>query len=415
MRVAGCDVSRGYAVFFVMTTFPDSPKSHSLKKGSFEICTDGYKITCDQEGVNLLESLNLDMILLEPTGFWYSDFWRFHGKRLGIKMYWVSHQSLCSTRSNLKFKNKDDLIDAFCLGYKWYDPANWDNGAFTDYIKTFDVESLDNVRRAFLDYRILDKRKNSIINILRQRLNSEYPEIAQRDFEYLTVKGYYSVIDHILGNFVNPRIPKASAGTGLTDDSREFAQDIKDLFARLDRKKCLLELSMSAETFSPYLTVFDRCGFGTTVKAAFLLQCYPFERFLINGKIDKRRGRDHSLRQFQAYCGLSFTYEASGDTSAKQGKVKRKWHGSRIVRSLLFAWVGRAICCNKFVPSSSLKAYFRKCWLEPRERQIGTDNKGQPILRQLPSFQELGQDGKIRLCFQITRNLYYELKRELGF
>jgi hypothetical protein len=49
-----------------------------------------------------------------------------------------------------------------------------------------------------------------------------------------------------------------------------------------------------------------------------------------NGKMQKR---DRSLRSFQAYMGLSYSLKQSGDQKTK------KFHGSTLVRSHLYAWL----------------------------------------------------------------------------
>ena len=51
-----------------------------------------------------------------------------------------------------------------------------------------------------------------------------------------------------------------------------------------------------------------------------------------NGKLQKR---DRSLRKFQAFMGLAYSYKQSGD------KASRKFHGSTLIRSHLYAW---AVC-----------------------------------------------------------------------
>jgi hypothetical protein len=61
----------------------------------------------------------------------------------------------------------------------------------------------------------LDKNKNSLINQLRQRLCCEYPEIAERDFDYIGVNGFNPTLGHIARLKNNPRI-KATAGTGIS-------------------------------------------------------------------------------------------------------------------------------------------------------------------------------------------------------
>jgi hypothetical protein len=57
-----------------------------------------------------------------------------------------------------------------------------------------------------------------------------------------------------------------------------------------------------------------------------LLHCYPIDRFLLKGKPYFRGDHDISLRRFQAYLGLAYSYEISGDSSAVNTgqKVEKK-------------------------------------------------------------------------------------------
>ena len=52
-------------------------------------------------------------------------------------------------------------------------------------------------------------------------------------------------------------------------------------------------------------------------------------------RADWRASPDRSLRKFQAYLGLSYSYSQSGD------KKTRQFHGSTLVRSHLYVWAGK--------------------------------------------------------------------------
>lgn len=142
--------------------------------------------------------------------------------------------------------------------------------------------------------------------------------------------------------------------------------------------------------------MFDKFRFGTSCRAILLIHLFPIDRFLIDGKpwieYEPSRGklqkRDRSLRKFQAYLGLSFSYEISGDSK------KRKFHGSSLVRSHLYAW---AVC------------------LVTRKGNIIGGDIGQSLGDR---YQELnktvkGKDSLIRILFKTTRMLFYELVNEM--
>jgi hypothetical protein len=68
---------------------------------------------------------------------------------------------------------------------------------------------------------------------------------------------------------------------------------------------------------------------------------------LVKGKPYFRSDHHISLRKFQAYLGLAYRYQISGDTAAKQDKVKKSWKGSDLVRYHLFAQALVTIGLNK--------------------------------------------------------------------
>jgi hypothetical protein len=128
-----------------------------------------------------------------------------------------------------------------------------------------------------------------------------------------------------------------------------------------------------------------------------LYHCYPFERFLINGKpwiereenkFGKLQKRDRSLRKFQAYLGLSYSYRASGE------KKSRKFHGSSLVRSHLYVWAVCMIAPSNYRIKSDIGVQLSDRYIELR-----TTVKG--------------KDALIRILFKATRMLFYELLNEL--
>ena len=137
----------------------------------------------------------------------------------------------------------------------------------------------------------------------------------------------------------------------------------------------------------------QRGSYGFTNKrdeedALCLAATYFDDRFIDeNGKIQKR---DRSLRKFQAFLGLSYSYKQSGD------KKSRKFHGSSIARAHLYAW---AVCM--VAPSKN-----------------GNKINGEIGNQLSDRYQELrqsvkGKDSLIRILFKATRMLYYELLDEL--
>jgi hypothetical protein len=137
--------------------------------------------------------------------------------------------------------------------------------------------------------------------------------------------------------------------------------------------------------------------------ALLLFNLYPFEKFLVFGKpwveyersnpkglasaSGKLQKRDRSLRKFQAFCGLSYSYKQSGD------KVKRKFHGNSMIRSHLYIWAVCVLSRTKNIKHNQLTQELSDRFTELRS-----------ILK--------GKDALTRILFKLTRMLFYELVKE---
>ncbi|GEA28845.1 hypothetical protein MiAbW_03426 [Microcystis aeruginosa NIES-4325] len=420
-RILGIDVSRNWAIVVLLCEFPSvSPlqysknigepiKGYSRIKGNTQLNEIAYKLECNAEAIEIVKSLEVDAIILEPTGYWYASFWVNCAKKLGLDIYWISHQQTKINRQHyFKTKNKDDYLDALTIALTYFDKSGLDDLGNPPILNNYDHDSIDLLRLTFHEREQLDKNKNSLINQLRQRLCCEFPEIAQKDFEYIGVNGHNPTLGHIAGLKKNSRI-KDTAGTGIKEYSRLLACDIITYQSRILVKEQELREILGLSHFKPYCQVFDQFLFGTVTQSLLLLHCYPIERFLVNGKRYFRSNHDISLRKFQAYLGLSYSYQISGDTSAKQNKVKKSWKGSDLVRSHLYAHAMVTICPNK-PAKTEIIAKLKNSWLNPRSHSYFTQNEktGQKtkVTQELPSFKALGKDGLCRLLFYETRLLY---------
>jgi hypothetical protein len=73
--------------------------------------------------------------------------------------------------------------------------------------------------------------------------------------------------------------------------------------------------------------------------------------------------------RYQAYLGLGYTYAKSGDTSHQSGRVKKSWHGSKLTRSDLYAWLLSNPCkVNRFAPKTDTRRRLKDVRVEERER-----------------------------------------------
>ncbi len=401
MRIIGLDVGRGSAVLCCLSEFPSNILQHYrlLRKDR-----QFYKVNCDRAGADLLLSLQPDGIVLEPSGHWYSQFWVTLAKHHNIAIYWVSHTDLYCARGEYGFKNKRDAEDSLSLAATFFDKSFINEKGEKRYLNYYQNELVVNMRELFLAKEQLQKLRTNLIAQLRQRLSYELPELATSALKISEVKGYTPMIYWLAHDKPNTRydkIHKLSIGQDLnikiSDYTRNHAKLIHEIELRYFNYLKLLEQAVSNSNFDAYNRVFDRFNFGISCRALLLFNIYPFDKFLHDGKpliereynnSDRLQKRDRSLRKFQAFLGMSYSFADSGKKSMK------KFHGSSIVRSHLYGWA--------------------VCMVAPNSNRISSQ-----VGKQLSDrYQELrktvkGKDALIRILFKATRLLYCELVKEL--
>ena len=401
MRIIGLDVGRGSAVLCCLTEFPSNILQHYRKLRREKKI---YRVNCDRAGAEKLLSLQPDGIVLEPSGHWYSQFWVSLAKHHSIDIYWVSHTDLYCARGEYGFKNKRDSEDALSLAATFFDSSFVNIRGQKRYLNYYQNELVTNLRELFLAKEQLQKLRTNLITQLRQRLNYELPEIATSKMTISDTKGYTPIIYWLAYDNPNVRydkVHKLSIAQDLkikiSDYTRNHARILHDIELRYTNHLESLVDVVKHDNFEPYNRVFDRFSFGLSTRAVLLYNIYPFDKFLFDGKpliereyglSDKLQKRDRSLRKFQAFLGMSYSYSDSGSKSTK------KFHGSAMVRSHLYAWA--------------------VCLVAPKDRRIPSE-----VGKQLSDrYQELrktvkGKDALIRILFKATRLLYCELVKDL--
>ena len=404
MNIIGLDIGRGSAVACLLDSFPANIKQHykTLKRNK-----EFYKLTTDRAGLEKFLALKPDAIILEPSGHWYSHFWVNIAQRNNIDIYWVGHSDLKHQRGSYQFTNKRDEEDALCLAATYFDERfkdEHDNKRFLKYYYAQN-EAITKLREVFLKKEQLTKLRSGLVSQLRQRLAYEFPEIVKHKMEISEVRGFTPIIGWLAGSHQAQRYANKYAqsvvhelGIEFSDFTRSHCQMIVKIETRISKCYDYLEEALHNPDFEPYLRVFEKFGFGLDNKVLLLYQIFPFEKFLVNNKAwieyDESKGklqkRDRSLRKFQAFMGLSYSYEQSGD------KIKRKFHGSTMIRSHLYAWA--------------------VCMVAPKKN--GRRIEGEIGEKLCDRFQELrvnvkGKDSLTRIVFKATRMLFYELLNEL--
>lgn len=362
-----------------------------------------YKVLCDRHGVDKLLSLNPTGIVLEPTGHWYSQFWVTLAQKHSIAIYWVGHNDLDKVRGSYGFTNKRDEEDALCLACCYFDDRFVDIHGQKRFLNLTHNQAITRVRELFHQKEQLQKLRTNLVSQLRQRLSYEFPESSRHTMKISSVRGYTPIVYWLATGTKNTRYDnkyKQSIARvidiKISDFTRAHATTIIDLEKRITKTIKLIEIAIAANQFKQYNAVFDKFGFGTTCRALLLFNLYPFDKFLVNGKPwveyessnGKLQKRDRSLRKFQAFMGLSYSYKQSGD------KIKRKFYGNGTIRSHLYIFVTATITITKHIKHHGLKKE-----LSDRYQELRISVKG--------------KDAITRVLFKLTRMLFYELVKEI--
>lgn len=401
MKIGGLDVGRGSAVLCCLEAIPSNIK-RSFKQ--FKADKAFLKLNTDTLGLTKFLSLGLDGIVLEPTGYWYSAFWVIAAKKHGINIYWISHTDLDKLRGSYGFTNKRDEEDSLCLAASYFDPNFVDDHDKKRYLNYYNHDLSSLVREFFHEKEQLQKLRSALIAQLRQRLAREFPEMAVATLEISKIRGFTPFIGWLAGNHLSTQIENKyklsvvhDLDIAIGSYTKDHALTIFSLEKRITDHKSKLEyLLFNTPEFKSYNQVFNRFKLGLDCQILLLYHCYPLDKFLVggvpwverelnsNGKLQKR---DRSLRKFQAYLGLSYSYRQSGDFKS------RSFHGSSIARSHLYVWAVCVIAVNRSTDNQIVRG------LRERYQELRVNVKG--------------KDALIRILFKMTRLLFYELVREL--
>lgn len=440
--ILGLDVGRGFAVGIFLNEFPKNMKRyHSQHRRDFIKLKPVYKLSKKHiekgfKDFNYLERhLPIDGIILEPTGMWYSSIWVAWARRHNIRVYWVGHADLSKSRGHYGFPNKNDETDALTLAALYFDPTWIDDFDRKKWLSFYVKEALV-IRRLYLDIVQCEKVRTANVNQNRQRLHLEFPDAADQRINKSEKLGYspfwaWLADKHSYSRVVNKYNLSSSKRLGIPISplTRLKANHIVDLEKIISENLTQLAnyINESPE-FHNYLKVFKKFSFGFDNQILLLIQSYPFNKFLIEGKawiewieneIDgkwKRKKANRSLRQFQAYMGLSYTYEQSGD------KNKKKFYGSGMCRSKLFMWCTDVVLVDFKTTYESLinDKKLTDDEIDDEEFMINHPNIkgdiGNAIAKKCLKIYRAGVRGndiQTRLLFFVTRLLFNELLKQL--
>ncbi len=403
MNIIGLDVGRGSAVAFALDFYPANAKQYFTRNRQNIL-----RLSSDEKSVNKLLLIAPSAIVLEPTGSWYSAFWAKVAQYHNITLCWVGHSDLAAKRKSYGFLNKRDDEDAFCLAMTYFDPTFIDTHGRKRFLSWYDCDRINEIRNNFFDLEQLDKLRTAFVNQLRQRLSFEFPEAQKRVLRQSNKLGYSPFIGWLAEVHSYTRVENnyknsiaRTLGIDISKYTRAHATAIINLELRANAIENWLDREIDKCEYQPYLKVFEKFGFGTRLSTLLLIQIYPLDKFLIDGKpwLEEEIGsngklqlRYRSLRSFQLYLGLGYKWIQSGE------KIIRVLSGSSICRSHLYMW-----CFDRIAPSGNRRL----------QTKVG-QNLGEKYdkLRR-GEVKIAGKDAMIRVLYKATRMLFEELCREL--
>jgi hypothetical protein len=438
MRILGFDIGAAFCAGYLLDSdhekpepaYPDWYRKHG-RANTYKLKSRGGKGGGDKayslkDAIGLLEALEPDVIVMEPTGVWYSALWAKIAEHLKIEIKWIGHADLAGNRSHYGFRDKDDNTDAFCLALSAIDPAftakRWINAR---------VQLAADLHRAVLEYKGLEPANNVITNQLRQRLHLEFPEIAGRELtNYRCKEGYTPWIGWLAGLRSYTRIEneyKVSIARVLKVEISQHTKDHALALATLEQRETAILLKIAELLKSPeldrYRPILEKYGFGSVTQATLLACIYPFEKFLLDGHRNmerweddhgKTQKRDRSRGSFQLSIGMGKRLIESGKSS------KLRFAGSGLCRKMLYLWTHSFVLCRPMADKWLVIELDRRARLEHHPNQ-----------RQQPSktVQELNREWKttkggnkekhkasvrasITLAHRISRILYEDLIAE---
>ena len=133
--------------------------------------------------------------------------------------------------------------------------------------------------------------RSGLISQLRQRLAYEFPETVKQKMVVSPLRGFTPIVGWLAGIHQDKRYDNKyklliahDLKVSISDYTRRHSSAIVNLETRITKHYDWLEAAIDKPEFTPYLRVFDRFGFGLDNKILLLYHCYPFEKFLVNGK-----------------------------------------------------------------------------------------------------------------------------------
>jgi uncharacterized protein involved in tolerance to divalent cations len=428
-KVLGIDIGAKFVVAFCLSELPVGMSYPEFYKRNAKISISKIRMDNSKEGssvnikdaIELLQEIKPDVIVMEPTGVWYSRLWAKLAEQLGIQVKWIGHGDLAHNRGAYGFKDKDDRTDAFCLAVSYFDPIFNARSAWL-YWRTGVVADVND---RLLEIKSLESTTKILAQQIRQRLKYEFPEVADRAINNSrTSDGFTAWIGYLAGIHDYKRIRDERAKSIATELSIEISPYTRDHAAAIAGnqirevrlKKDLFDSLLDPE-FDRYRETLELFGFGSIMQATILTNIYPFEKFLLAGKphIDRyeddrgKHKKNVSLAGFQISLGMGKRLVESGNSMALI------YSGSSFARMMLYCWITTNVLPEKMGDSwlvteldrralSNSKPALTVAQLRTRWKETKGTNKDRHMA---------GVRSAMTLGYRITRLLYDEFLKDV--
>jgi hypothetical protein len=420
-KVLGIDIGAKFVMAFSLDKLPtgiaykDYYYQHT-KRSLHKIRLDNKSKKFDGDGIDLQKAIDLlkelspDAIVMEPTGVWYSKLWLNIATHLGIEVKWIGHADLAYQRGHYDFNDKDDETDAFCLALTYFDPVfNASNRWLT-----WRTGTIAATNDRFLELKSLESSTKVLEQQLRQRLKSEFPEVADRTIgNNKNQHGYLPWIGFLANIHTYRRIERerdnsiaTQLGIEISQYTRDHALAICCAHQREMKLKAELETLLADPIFDRYNPILEQFGFGIMLKPIILSCIYPFEKYLLDGQPYIKRWEDRSgwhkknrsLAGFQISLGMGKRKSQSGQST------DLIYSGSGMARKQLYTWIMGNVLPQKFARALSNKDQVLTV-AELRKRWKSTQGSN-------ADRHKAGARSAMTLGYRITRLLYEELLAE---
>jgi len=332
----GCDICKNRAVFCCLKSLPANIRQHWQ-----DIKGTAAEFHFNSDGIAKFLKIRPDAIVLEPTGYHYSEFLNKVCIAERIQVFWVNHRQIRHYREGHRLPNKNDFADSYALACYFLE-----NRDIPEAFLHFYPGNSRRLRELSLQLHSLNRMQSPMINRIRQQLAIEFPEVALIDsapgvdqvsplWGWLAEEPISPLANSIYSNKWNSSIaPKY--GEFISPFTRGVAKSLCHLQRLQVELENQLLLLLDSEEFAPYVQVLSQFGLGTRTQSLIISQIYPVDRF-------------PSISQFKRRLGVAGEENSSGDK-----KVYRTSGGSKICRSQLYLWALTRIAPRKARPNTEI-------------------------------------------------------------